>query len=329
MFERTADTLKWPKKVLAVTFAMCVNWESPGGIYIVVTSWTVLDYDKVKAAVLRAFELPIGKSFAGIKSYTITLFLSLGREKEALFDRWCHASKVTEFEQLRELILLEEFKNCLSDRLATYINEQKALTLAAATVLADEYVLTRKDSFERTPVSERSSYSSWRKSNTPHSDKSSSSHSDNVPKMGHTINKCFTLKNKSQPPKSVVLIKSESLISASAEPVRTPDPEFQPFLMKGFCLFDRGGDSKVPVHIIRDTASNQSVILSMCCHFQINLPLNQMCSLEVLICDMWACRFITSILSQIWSRGCVKVGVRAQLPIEGVTLLLGNDLGWW
>ena len=151
-------------------------------------------------------------------------------------------------------------------------------------------------SFERTPVSECSSYSSWRNSNIPHSDKSSSSHSDNVPvktyvpfvkwegeekpeksdsgegvkerptckyckKTGHTINKCFTLKNKSQPPKSAVVIKSESLISASAEPVRIPDPELQPFLMKGFVSLTEG-DPKVPVHIIRDTASNQSVILA-------------------------------------------------------------------
>ena len=233
-----------------------------------------LDYDKVKAAVLRALELvpeAYRQKFRRYKKLDNHTFSEFGREKEALFDRWCHASKVTDFEQLRELILLEEFKNCLSDRLATYINEQKALTLAAATVLADEYVLTHRDSFERTPVSERSSYSSWRKS--------SSFHSDNVPvgtyvpfikregeekleksdsgegvkerptcsyckKIGHTINKCFTHKNKSQPPKSVVLIKSEPLISASTEPVRTPDPEFQPFLMKGFVSLTEG-DSKV------------------------------------------------------------------------------------
>ena len=74
-------------------------------------------------------------------------------------------------------------------------------------------------------------------------------------KIGHTIHKCFALKNKSQQSKSVALIKSEPLTSASVEPVRTPDPEFQPFLMKGLVSLTEG-DTKVPITIIRDTASN-------------------------------------------------------------------------
>lgn len=56
-------------------------------------------------------------------------------------------------------------------------------------------------------------------------------------KIGHTINKCFTLKDNCQPPKS---LKSESLTSAKAGLVHSPDPEFQPFLMKDF-VFDREG----------------------------------------------------------------------------------------
>ncbi|XP_056441423.1 uncharacterized protein LOC130378840 [Gadus chalcogrammus] len=354
LFERTADTLKWPKNVWPLLL-QCVFTGKAQEAYTSLSPADSLDYDKVKAAVLRAFELvpeAYRQKFRRYKKLDDHTFSEFGREKEALFDRWCHASKVAVFEQLRELILLEEFKNCLSDRLATYINEQKALTLAAATVFADEYVLTHRDSFERTPVSEHSSYSSWRKS--------SSSHSDNVPvgtyvpfikregeekleksdsgegvkerptcsyckKIGHTINKCFTLKNKSQPPKSVVLIKSESLISVSTEPVRTPDPEFQPFLMKGFVSLTEG-DSKLPVNIIRDTASNQSVILE---HV---LPFSDISAVEsdVLVrgFDM---RDVGLPLHNIYLesdliKGCVKVGVCAQLPIEGVTLLLGNDL---
>lgn len=36
--------------------------------------------------------------------------MELAPEKRVLFDKWCHASKVNTLDDLRELILLEEFK---------------------------------------------------------------------------------------------------------------------------------------------------------------------------------------------------------------------------
>ena len=74
-------------------------------------------------------------------------FVEFAREKETLFGRWCKASNVSDFASLSELVLLEEFKNSLPDRLVTYVNEQKVASLAQAAVLADEYVLTHKHTF--------------------------------------------------------------------------------------------------------------------------------------------------------------------------------------
>lgn len=42
------------------------------------------------------------------------------------------------------MILLKEFKKCLPECLAIYLNEQKANSLSSAAVLADEYMLTHK-----------------------------------------------------------------------------------------------------------------------------------------------------------------------------------------
>lgn len=39
--------------------------------------------------------------------------MEFAREKSGLFDKWCHASTL---EELRELVLLEEFKNCLPEK---------------------------------------------------------------------------------------------------------------------------------------------------------------------------------------------------------------------
>ena len=46
---------------------------------------------------------------------------------------------------MRELIRLEEFKNQLPEKIGR--NEQKVVSLAAAAVLADEFVLTHKSVF--------------------------------------------------------------------------------------------------------------------------------------------------------------------------------------
>lgn len=358
LFERIADTLKWPRKVWSLLL-QCVLTGKAQEAYASLSAEDSLDFDKVKASVLRAFELvpeAYRQKFRRYKKFDSHTYAEFGREKESLFDRWCHSSKATDFDKLRELILLEEFKTCLPDRIATYVNEQKASTLAAATVLADEYVLIHKGSFDEVQVA--SDRGSWRKHHFSHSDKTNSSRLDNVSgktsvpfakweleksesgeepwgkpacsyckKIGHTIDNCYTYQKKSQPPKTVALIKSElsPLLSVPVEPVHTPDSEFQPFLMKGFVSLMEGGP-KVPVTIIRDTASNQSVILEHVLPFSEKSAVKS----DVLVrgFDM---QYVGLPLHSIYLdsdlvTGHVKVGLCAQLPIEGVTLLLGNDL---
>lgn len=78
--------------------------------------------------------------------------------RKLLFDKWCAASRVTTFEQLRELLLLEDFKSCVSENIVVYLNEQKVLSLTDAAVLADEFVLTHKTVF--TPSLYREKHSS-------------------------------------------------------------------------------------------------------------------------------------------------------------------------
>ncbi len=64
-----------------------------------------------------------------------------------LFDKWCAASKVNDFNSLRELVLLEEFKSCLPELVVVYLNEQKVTSMSQAAVLAEEFVLTHKSVF--------------------------------------------------------------------------------------------------------------------------------------------------------------------------------------
>lgn len=51
---------------------------------------------------------------------------------------------VKTFEDLCDLVLLEQLKNIVPDRIATYINEHKVKTAAEAAVFADEFLLMHK-----------------------------------------------------------------------------------------------------------------------------------------------------------------------------------------
>lgn len=52
---------------------------------------------------------------------------------------------------MRQLILVEDFKNGLTAVMTTYINEETADTLQKAATLADEFILTQMVTFNEKP----------------------------------------------------------------------------------------------------------------------------------------------------------------------------------
>lgn len=85
------------------------------------------------------------------KSTTQT-YVELAREKGDLFDHWCAACRVNDFPSLWELILIEEFKKSLPERMLVHFNEEKISSLSAAAVMADELMVV----FPASEPSERS-----------------------------------------------------------------------------------------------------------------------------------------------------------------------------
>jgi len=146
VFERIAATLKWPRNI----WPLLLQCKLVGKAQEVCSALTLeqsLDYGAVKSAVLRAYELVPEAYQQKFRKHVKTpsqTFVEFAREKTTLFEKWCTACKVTTFDQLKELILMEEFKNCISEKIVVYLNEQKVLSLSEAAVFADEFVLTHK-----------------------------------------------------------------------------------------------------------------------------------------------------------------------------------------
>ncbi|KAL2096926.1 hypothetical protein ACEWY4_006133 [Coilia grayii] len=89
------------------------------------------DYEKVKKAVLRIYSLvpeAYRQKYRSFQKSDSLTYVEFVREKELLFDRWLQAEKVTTFDALRNLMIVEDFTNNLPQGIATHLSEHKDLT---------------------------------------------------------------------------------------------------------------------------------------------------------------------------------------------------------
>lgn len=88
------------------------------------------DYEHVKSVILRAYELvpeAYRQKFRKYKKFDNQTFVEFSREKEDLIDQWFRSKKLDKsfFSNLRQVILLEEFKDCVPQDLKTHLEECK------------------------------------------------------------------------------------------------------------------------------------------------------------------------------------------------------------
>lgn len=225
-FERIASAFHWPRDMWPVL----LQCKLVGKAQEVVSALSLedsLQYDVVKEAIVHAYELvpeAYMQKFRNHRKSGGQTFVEFAREKINLFDKWCAAIDVkTDFEALRQLIILEDFKGFLPKKVVMFLNEQKVSTLSRAAVLADGFVLTHKNVFSSSPHSDRPSTSRptraesnhlpLEKARGPLLSQNNSSECFYCHKRGHIIADCVSLKRKQQVPsaaqqKNVCLVKT-------------------------------------------------------------------------------------------------------------------------
>ena len=96
--------------------------------YLAMSMSDVCDYDKVKKAVLNAYELipeAYPQRFRGARKQKTQTHSEFAIQIEQLFDRWSSSLQVENFAQLREIILLEEFKRSVRQNVQLHLEEQR------------------------------------------------------------------------------------------------------------------------------------------------------------------------------------------------------------
>ena len=146
-FEKVADSLNWPKEswvLLLQSVLVGKAQEIYGSLSVEQSS----NYEHVKEAILEAYELvpeAYRQKFRNYLKYDSKTHVEFAREKENLFNRWCHSKELgQDFKKLKQMVLLEEFKDKVRPDIRSHLAEQKVEELEKAAVMADDYALTHK-----------------------------------------------------------------------------------------------------------------------------------------------------------------------------------------
>ena len=146
-FEKVADSLNWPKEswvLLLQSVLVGKAQEIYGSLSVEQSS----NYEHVKEAILKAYELvpeAYRQKFRNYLKYDSKTHVEFARKKENLFNRWCHSKEIgQDFKKLKQMVLLEEFKDKVRPDIRSHLDEQKVEELEKAAVMADDYALTHK-----------------------------------------------------------------------------------------------------------------------------------------------------------------------------------------
>ena len=368
LFEKVAKDLNWPLDKYTILLQSALKGKA-SETFTALSPEQTSDYQFVKESILKAYQLipeAYRQKFRNYKKEGDKTHVEFGREKERLLDRWCASEEIRkDYERLRQMILLEEFKNCVHPAIKNYIAEQKASTLSKAAEMADEYFLSHKhllqkgspqQSFQRTFHSNKNKFegssSSPKTTDSKPSDSKTTfqksqwnSSQDHRPtcfccrKKGHVISECITrqrdqkAKGKEAFPNALTTLKPEpkSFIPKSEVSKDKCNYDFvqevyEPFLSEGTVSLLHDKSITKPIRILRDTGASQSLILAEA------IPLSEKShSGKSVLIQGVECGLVTVPLHQVNLKsdlvsGTVTVGARPSLPIEGVHLILGNDL---
>ncbi|KAJ8038347.1 hypothetical protein HOLleu_15742 [Holothuria leucospilota] len=339
-FEKLGEQLKWPRDKWSILIQSNFTGKAQE-VYSALSIEDSMDYDKVKKAILQAYELvpeAYRQKFRKYRKADTQTYVEFAYQKERHFDRWCASKKVSTFDTLRQLMLVEEFKRCVNDDIKTHLEENKADKLKEVANLADQYALTHK--FGK--VCQTQNKGQFNRPNKKYGNSSNSSGTTgNSGSQSGSISPTNSGKKRPDSSRQKNDQETETASNAlaiaenSSEVVVTLRPnsndkikeEYLPFVSEGFISLDgNSAHPPVKIKILRDTGATQSLLLDGV------LPLSDSTSTgaNVLIQGV-ECGFIsvplhkTNLKSDLVS-GSVIVGVRPTLPVKGVSLLLGNDL---
>ena len=249
-FEKVANNLKWPKESWSMLLQTVLTGKA-ADVYSSLSDAQSSDFEILKKAILNAYELvpeAYRHKFRNSVRKPGQTHVEFAREKEMMFDRWYRSLKVKEeFKNLKEVVVLEEFKKSVSFGVRSHLDDHKVRDVQSAALMADEYELTHKhdnrSNFRNFSGKRDKFQNSGQRNFGPGKDAQSKSDSSNSPpahkiqsdkpagqrpkvpichycgKKGHVQSQCFKLQNKNKEKKDMGFVMSKSVHAGNSVPL--------------------------------------------------------------------------------------------------------------
>ncbi|XP_068205624.1 uncharacterized protein [Palaemon carinicauda] len=329
LFERLALNLKWPKRLWPVILQPSLKGRART-VFLSLTSSESNDYDFTKDSILKAYELTAEYyrlKFRRCKKFDSHSYIEYSHNLVKLHDKWYTAASVTTLDEYREVILLEQFIRGVPIDVQRYLFEREVTTLQRAAVLAENYSLIKPHHHsQRQSKKSPGNVSEEKKSSGSYSKSLSEVRCYKCNQLGHMKARCPSnyKEGKSESSGSNMAIRKvqQEILVSHCDRL---DNEFAPFKFDGVVSVSDDLGRSVPVRIVRDTCSSNSLIVK-----------GKVPGLEkTFTSDRLVVRSLGGLVTVPLCRlylHCgllaryVTVGVVDELPIRGVDFLMGNDL---
>ena len=327
-FEDMASHMHWPLE----QWVWLVKSNLVGKAATVVGSLVgELSYDVIKQAVLDAYAVTSEGYRQRFRNYVKPFgktWTEFAAEKLRLFRKWLESENVLNFDDLVNLIVSEEFKRRLPQNIMMYIADKEEKNLKKSAVLADNYSLIHKVHLKGS----LGNVKQYRAEPLGDRDKKTDQvlFCNYCKREGHVIGNCpnpACRKGKVTESKFPTKDMSKSKPSAGTGTIMhciSRDRNlFEKYIYDGK-VSSSITDTPVKIKLLRDTGSNQSMVLKS------SLPNVELLDENVIVNDLTGPSLLPLAHIHIdcpYVTGNVKIAVREnKFPLPDVQVVLGNDL---
>ena len=354
-FEKTAINLEWPQQFWSMLLQTTLHGKAQR-VYASLSVQECADYETVKRMILQGYELVpevYRQRFRACSRGQGESHVEFANKKEGLLDRWCAAMKVDDkYENLRQLVLVEEFLKDLPEDLRLFLNERKANSIHEAAKLADEYTANRQQKVNRGKVmNEREARTPLEKRSEPRwSPHRSSSSGPDRPRLlerervipnrgpqfrqewGRAPPRCFNCNEtghlRAQCPKwreanAIVCVpeKPQGMAVGSGG-----QRSYEPYV-SGASVATINGKHNRGIKVLRDTGASHSLIKRAMLPDRNSGYTGRSIAIRGLENKIQIAPVYRVNLKSKWKRGMIEVAAIDEFPIQGISMILGNDFG--
>lgn len=356
LFERTAFIGRWPRS----TWPLLIQHRLVGEAQAAHSNLSAEDsenYELIKSAVLDAYKMvpdAYRKRFRDLKRREGQTHLAFAKAKDVALTNWLRSRKVSTFEELKQLLLIEDFRWNVTEDVSSHLSDKPYATITEAATRADTYVLNRSDKGAHRQAPKHSQADAKPDRAYPGKKPSREGGATAIPsstrpkakghlscahckRSGHVREYCYLLyphlKPKAGGKPKPALTASASLSSPGQEASGrltgdealssvSKDPDsgtYRPFLSVGSITHD---GQTVPVTVLRDTGALISLLRA-----DVALGRKTGKFIDVAgVSGTFSAPLVHLYLDSTSYNGPATVAVVHDLPVREADLLLGNDL---